>query len=142
MSLSDFAINRDKVDFRGGSLELRGLALEDFSVLLRNHLPEMNALFDMYDNDETRETAISQAGAFALKIIKEAPDMVATMIVLAGDEPAELIDIARKLPLPVQVECVRKIIDLTFEESGGAKKFLDNLMGMIGGLRPQARTEA
>lgn len=142
MSLADFSINKVKVDFRGGSLNMRGLALEDFSVLLRHYLPEMNALFDLYDNKETRDTAISQSGAFALKIVKEAPEMVAQLIVLAGDEPQELIDIARRLPLPVQVECVRNIIDLTFEEAGGAKKFLDSVMGMVATLRPKAKAEA
>lgn len=142
MSLADFSINKVKVDFRGGSLELRGLALEDISVLVRHYLPELNALFDMYDTPETRDTAISQSGAFAIKIIKEAPELVAQLIVLAADEPQEHIDIARRLPLPIQVECVRAVIDLTFEEAGGAKKFLDSLMGMVTNLRPKAKAEA
>jgi hypothetical protein len=36
----------------------------------------------------------------------------------------------------VQVECIRKIIELTFEEAGGAKKFLDSLVGMVKVMGP------
>jgi hypothetical protein len=136
MSLKDFKIASDVVTFRGGSLELRGLSLNDFSVLMRNYLPELNNLFQLYENEATRDNAISQSVKFASTVVQEAPGMVAQMIVLCGDEDTSLLPVAAKLPITVQVECVRKIIELTFEEAGGAKKFLDSLVGMVKTMGP------
>lgn len=141
MSLANIQIPRSEVMFRGESLSFRGLSLNDFSALMRNHMAELSTLFDMYDNAETRDTAISQSANFAIKIVKEAPEMVAQLIVLASDSPQDDLKIAKQFPLPLQVECVRCIINVTFEEAGGAKKFLDSLMGMVTTLRPKAASE-
>lgn len=138
MSLSDFQIHTETVSFRGGSLELRGLSLNDFSTLMRGHLADLNKLFDLYDNPETRETAIGQSAKFAITIVQETPAMVAQLIVLASDSSQDTLHIAERLPLPTQVECVRHVINLTFEEAGGAKKFLDSLMAMVSSLRPKS----
>jgi hypothetical protein len=136
MSLQDFKVPTEEVAFRGGVLVLRGLALNDISTLVRDYLAELNVLFAMYGNEETRETALAESARFAITIIKETPNIVAQMIVLASDEPQEHLHIAARLPLPIQTECVRKIIELTFEEAGGAKKFLDSLVGLVGGMMP------
>jgi hypothetical protein len=136
MSLKDFKIASDVVTFRGGSLELRGLSLNDFSVLMRGYLPELNNLFKLYEDEATRENAISQSVKFATTLVQEAPQMVAQMIVLCGDEDQSLLPVASRLPITVQVECIHKIIELTFEEAGGAKKFLDSLVGMVKVMGP------
>lgn len=136
MSLKDFQIAKDSVTFRGGSLELRGLSLNDFSFLMRDYMSEINNLFKLYDNSSTRESAIAQATQFAVTIVRETPNMVAQAIVLCADEDQAMLPIAAKLPLPMQVECVRKILALTFEEAGGAKNFLDSLVGMVKEVGP------
>jgi hypothetical protein len=136
MSLKDFKIASDVVTFRGGSLELRGLSLNDFSVLMRGYLPELNNLFKLYEDEATRENAISQSVKFATTLVQETPQMVAQMIVLCADEDQSLLSVAARLPITVQVECIRKIIELTFEEAGGAKKFLDSLVGMVKTMGP------
>ena len=141
MSLAHIQIPREEVMFRGEPLSFRGLSLNDFSTLMRGHLADLNKLFDLYDNEETRETAIAQSAKFAITIVQETPAMVAQLIVLASDSPQEEIEIAQQFPLPLQVECVRAIINLTFEEAGGAKKFLDSLMAMVTSLRPKAASE-
>ena len=141
MALHDFTVVSEEVSFRGGRIALRGLALNDVSELVRNHLPELNKLFQLYDKEETREQALAESARFAITIVRETPIMVAKMIALAADEP-QSVDIAGRLPLPVQVECIRKIIDLTFEEAGGAKKFLDSVMSLVGGMIPANLTMA
>jgi hypothetical protein len=141
MALSDFQVARKPVLFRGEPLiEVRGLALNDISFLIRDHLDQLNALFDMYDKPETRESALVESAQFAITLIKQAPDLVAQMIVLAADEQQSMLDVARKLPLPTQVEAVRAIIELTFEEAGGAKKFIDSLMSLVSGVMPMGST--
>jgi len=140
MSLQDFKIHTEEVTFRGGSFALRGLALNDVAALIREHLDELNKLFHLYDNEETRETALAESARFAITIVREAPHLAALMIALAADEP-EAVNVAERLPLPNQVECIRKIIELTFEEAGGAKKFLDSLVDLVGGMTPKVRTD-
>lgn len=134
MSLKDFVIHKEPVTFRGVVLaEVRGLALNDVTILIRGHLNELKKLFDLYDNEATRQTAMSEAARYAITILQEAPELAATMIALACDEPDQVAK-AACLPLPVQVELVRKIIGVTFEEAGGAKKFLDSVVSMASGL--------
>jgi hypothetical protein len=139
MSLKDFIIATEVVAFRGGSIELRGLALNDVTALIRNHLADLNRLFDMYDDEETRASALAEAARFALTLVQESPAVVAKMIALCSDEPEHEATAAR-LPIPVQVEAVRKIIELTFEEAGGAKKFLDSVTSLVKGIMPQSLT--
>lgn len=140
MSLQDFNVVREVVPFQGGSLDVRGLSLNDITFLVRDYLDELNTLFSLYEKEETRETATAQAVTFAIRIVQETPRLVAQLIVLAGDADQSLISKAETLPLPVQIEALRRIIELTFEEAGGAKKFIDSLVGMIASLRPKTAT--
>ena len=136
MSFKDFEIIKEPVMFRGVAVaHVRGLALNDITVLVRGHLVEIDKLIAMFDNDATRETAMTEAARYAIKILQDAPDLAAKMIALASDEPDQADKIA-KLPLPMQVESVRKIINLTFEEFGGAKKFIDSMLDLMGGFMP------
>lgn len=136
MSLKDFKIAREVVTFLGGSLELRGLSLNDVSTLMRGYVGEINNLFKLYEDDATRDLAMTQSVKFATTIVTEAPHLVAQMIVLCNDDDQDCLPIAQRLPIHVQVEAVRKIIEITFEEAGGAKKFLDSLVGMVKTMGP------
>lgn len=135
MSLADFKIGKRPVKFQGGALEFRGICFEDITGLLRNHLDELNNLFAMYDDEEKRATMIASSGEFALRVVRDAPEMVALLIANCADEPGA-IEIARRLPLPVQVDCIKVIFEQTFEESGGAKKFFDSVAGLVRSLAP------
>lgn len=138
MSLQDFVINREDVAFRGGTISVRGLALNDITSLMRNHIDEVSTLFRLYDKEETRETAMAQSAQFAITIIQQTPELVARLIVMASDSAPEDIAKAERLSLSTQVELLRNIIELTFEEAGGAKKFIDGLIKMVAVLRPSA----
>lgn len=140
MTLKDFQIATRSVPFRGGSLEVRGLALNDISHLIREYLAELNTLFDLYSKEESRETANAQSVKFAVTIIQETPNLVAQLIVLATDSTQAELTIAERLPIPVQTEVLRQVIELTFEEAGGAKKFLDSIVGLVTSIRPATKT--
>jgi len=142
MTLKEFQIATRSVSFRGGSLDVRGLALNDISHLIRDYLAELNTLFTLYEKEETRETAAAQSVQFAVTIIRETPNLVAQLIVLATDSTQDELHIAQRLPIPVQTELLRTVIELTFEEAGGAKKFLDSLVELVTNLRPTAKAEA
>lgn len=137
MSLKDFHIHREEVTFVGGTMLLRGLALNDISYLVSGYLPELEKLFKMYDSEEQRATALQESVKFATTVVRESPLLVAQLIALACDEPDQT-EVAGKLPLPVQVEAIRKIFEITFIEAGGAKNFVDNMVALVKANRPKA----
>lgn len=139
MSLADVIIPTREVALGEYRTSVRGISLNDVSALLRDHLAELSSLFDMYDNEETRETAMAASASFAIRLVQEAPDMVATAIVLLTDSPESDLAKARKFPLGWQVELIRVALEVTFEEAGGAKKFLDKMMAMVRSVRPKTK---
>lgn len=146
MSLLNFQIATKKVTFGGGALEFRGLSLNDVSALMGNHLAEIDTLFQMYEKEEQRDTAVQEAVKFATTIVSKSPMIAAKMIALTSvdDDDSQLaakVAVAERLPLPVQVECVRAVFEITFQESGGAKKFLDSVMGAVTRMRATAKQD-
>lgn len=140
MSLAEFVIARKLVSFAGGSFHVKGLSLDDINFLIRDWLPEIDSLFKMYENEDLRETAISESAKFAIGIVQQAPHLVGTLIAV-GAEELDMVDIARRLPIPAQVEAIKAIFELTFEEAGGAKKFLDMILSLVQQVRPKSREE-
>lgn len=130
MSLSDYVPQRVTVPLRGGSLQVRGLALDDVTILLQNHLPDLDTLFDLYQEAQTDHTKVSDTAKYAVQIIKQAPGLVANMIALAADEPDQ-VEKARVLPIAAQQKALMEILRISFEEAGGPKKFFASLMGIL-----------
>lgn len=130
MALSDYVIQTETVPLKGGSLEVRGLGLDDVTVLLRNHMPDLDKLFDLYDETQTDPTKFGETAKYAIKIVSQAPGLVANMIALASDEPDE-VEKCRRLPMAAQVKALTAIIKITFEEAGGPKKFYETLRGIL-----------
>lgn len=117
MALADYQPERATVVYKGKVLVVvRGLCLDDISVLVRAHMTEIRVLYARYQGGGLDPEMI--AG-----IITEAPGIAAHLIALASDEP-EATDTARKLPAPLQVQAVIEILRLTFEDVGGPKAFV------------------
>lgn len=139
MSLADYQPAREKVEFKGGSVFVRGLSLDDLTVLMRNHLSDIDNLMEIYRRDVRDELAVAAAIQYGVSLAREAPGLVAHVISLAADEPDQ-VDRARALPLPIQVEILKHVGRLTFEEVGGAKKFFESLQILIASIRPAIGT--
>lgn len=135
MSLADYKPARESVEFKGGSVSVRGLSLDDMTVLMRNHLADLDRLMEIYRRDVRDELAVAAAIQYGVSLAREAPGLVAHVIALASDEP-DHVDQARMLPLPVQVEILKSVGRMTFEEVGGAKKFLEGLDSLFRQIRP------
>lgn len=133
-SLLDFVIRKEPVSYRGVDVLVRGLALFDITELIRRHLGDMTTVFDAYKKagEDAQKNALADSMVFAVKLVQDVPDLVIAMIIRATDEAEtqELVDHTARLPLDLQVELIRKIIDMTFEEAGGAKKLFDKLKMM------------
>lgn len=142
MSLAHVVIPTREVALGESRVMVRGISLNDISSLLRDHLVELSTLFDLYDDEETRDTAMAAGASFAIKLVQEAPDMAAMCIILLTDSAPEEIEKARKFPLGWQVELIRVALEVTFEEVGGGKKFLDKMMTMVRNVRPKTKSLA
>lgn len=141
MTLAAYQIQKKQVSFMGGSFHVKGLSLDDISILMRDYLADIDLLFKMYEKEEMRESAVAESAKFAIGIVRDAPALVGLLIALSAGEP-DAVDIARQLPIPVQIDVVKAVIELTFEEAGGAKKFLDSVMNLVKKVRPAAASEA
>ena len=143
MSLAAFVPPKSVVSSRGGDVEVRGLTLDDIAVLMRNHLDDVNALVELFERNAgapTTDNLVSQIVTNAVSLIREAPGLVAMMIAMAADEP-DSVDNARAMSMSLQVKVIKAIAELTFEEAGGPKNFIESLMMLLKGMTRPSLTE-
>ena len=140
MSLADYQPIRETVESRKGkfSVSVRGLALDDIVMLFNKNLDDINKLFDIYGKSPVMTEQIGESVQIATRLISEAPDIAARIISLACDEPDQF-EKARKLTIPLQIEIIKKVIELTFYEAGGARNFLASLRQTMGMMIPGLR---
>ena len=133
MSLADYTPLSQSVSLgRGATVSVRGLSIDDIAVLLKDHLSDLDGLFELWERSSDQPLASAR---FVVALTREAPALVATLIALAADEP-DMVAKARRLSLPVQIELLKAVLRLTFEEAGGAKKFVESLNQLLRGMRP------
>lgn len=140
MSLSQFTPETINITAGRGahklSFDVRGLSFTDLSSLIRLHYTDLEALFTIYEQEAAtggiNSTSIAR---YATGLIKDAPGLVSHVIALAADEP-EMAGVASRLPLLAQVDALRAIGKLTFEEVGGLKKLIEMVTDLVTGMRP------
>lgn len=135
MSIHDYQPPTAVVEFKGGSLQVRGLALDDVAVLVRSHLIDLDKLIDIYQNKVSDAAAIASFAQYAIALAKECPGLVANIVALACDDGDNVDMYRQKLSMPIMVRCIEQVIKLTFEEAGGPKKFAESLMQIFRGMR-------
>ena len=114
-------------------LSIRGLSLEDISALVQHHLPDIEALFELFE----RTGSLNDDEGFrniVLAAVNEAPGFVANLIAMAADEP-DAAQNAQQLPGPVQVQALLMIGDLTFKDVGGIKKGMGDIAALLSRLK-------
>lgn len=128
MSLGSYQAPSHEVVLKGGSFHVKGLSLNEVSLLIHHHMPDIEALFDLFMNIEQVSESDFQSVAAAL--VSQAPGFAANVIALAAGEP-DNAKVAATLPFPVQVDIIVKIGDLTFSEVGGVKKCLESIVPLL-----------
>jgi len=134
MSLADYQPETRVVQLKGGSFLVKGLALTEFTTLIRHHLPDIEALFALGSNVLSGKTELTEDDLtkLAVTLSEQAPGFVANLIaVAAGETDEKAIENAGRLPFPVQVKTLVDIADLTFSEVGGVKKALESVAGLL-----------
>jgi hypothetical protein len=140
MTLATYQPHRVSVSFNGGSFQVRGLALDDVAVLMHDHLDQLDELLKMFAEDVDQRVAVAATAQYAIALVRKSPDLVARIIALASDEP-DVEAQARRLPIPVQIDAVKKIIECTFIDAGGAKKFFEDLTTLLTAYRPSSQQQ-
>lgn len=128
MALTDFVLPTEEVSFPGGSFAVRGLSLEDITVLLTTHGPVMEQFFKKYSGSPEESSPME----IGMSLVAQAPTVAAQIIALAADEP-EKADVIRKMNLAVQQKALEKIAKLTFDASGGPGKFVEAVIRLVQG---------
>lgn len=139
MSLADFEIRTEDVMYQGAvATTVRGIALRDITSLLGKHMADLNKMIDLYEREGSSQVTVAKGAEFAMRMVNEVPDLVDGIILAATDETdtPELREKLRVLPIGLMVEVMRKIIELTTEDAGGAKKLLDSLVATVRTMRP------
>ena len=136
MGLSAFTPATETVAFPGGEVAVRGLCLDDLTVLVRRHYDTVSGLFDRYVRDgassavdaaiEQREIDAAQLRGLAFEVMDEAPEMIADVIALAAGEPGAREN-AKTLPVGTQLDLIERVIRLTLEAEGGPEKLVETV---------------
>lgn len=135
MPISDYQPPTAVVEFpKGGSLTLRGLALDDVGVLMRSHLVDLDKIVALFQGAVADDKAVPVLVNQAIAMAKDAPALAANIIALACDD-GDNVPQYRRLSMPLMVQCIKQVIVLTFEEAGGPKKFVESLMEVFRGMR-------
>lgn len=132
MGLKHISIPEALVALPGGdSFAVRGLCFDDLAYLVRRHGAKLKKLFE--DFTERGEVTVEGIAMFALPLLEQAPEIAAELIACASGDKND-VGIAAKLPLPVQLDALEKLADLTFAAEGGPKKVLETVVRMAQGV--------
>lgn len=136
MPLASFVPPKRKIEFEGGDVQVRAVSLQDVSIILDSHQFTIDRIVTMLrsrgDLDFTNAQIITDT---IMEAIRESPLLVANVIALCADEP-EFQREASMLPLPVQIEVLQAIGDITFKDEAAVKKFVADVTKLIQGILP------
>lgn len=139
MALADYTPDTEEVIVHGKgkrkshSFNVRGLSFHDISKIIRVHYHDLDGLFDMYQTASGSDFSAIAAGQFAIKLVSDAPGLVAHIIALAADEEDQL-ETVQKIPALSQFDALKKIAVLTFADVEEAKKMFAQVMAQVGDL--------
>lgn len=138
--LKDCVITRRKITFEGGEFELRGVSLPDISNAIMEHREAVDRVADILrSRTEANDTA--SMIDIMIDVIRESPYLAAFLICSCADEP-DAYSAAFHLPLAVQVEALRAIGDMTFQDAEALKKLIADAKGLLAGIRPPRPVDA
>lgn len=140
-SLSDLRLPTAEVEVPGAgvSLTLRGLSLNDASILMRRHGESLGAVYADSFSEGGEAPSMQE---MAKTLLQTAPLAVAEIIALANDADdlvsgvgsTKARETAARLPGPVQLEALVQIAALTFHSEEGLGKFLETVISGSGML--------
>lgn len=154
MSLNvDFAVERKRVEWDGQfAAEVRGLTPADIMRVIAENPDAADAAMEAIEGDAREALAVDDDSTDALatglqnvaaksfgKILATAPDFVAKIIAAACDSPNDWAVIRDRFVVPLQFECAQEIARLTFIDPPGFRRFVGNVMALVGAFKTDQR---
>lgn len=117
MSWADYQPPTAEVPLGGGATgTVRGLNVDDLSILIANHLEPISHAVALYAKSQKDVYSKANLHAFVISTASQFPGLISEVISLAADEPALK---TRKIAMGVQIAALNEIVRLTLEELGG-----------------------
>jgi hypothetical protein len=135
MGLRSLRLPTETVEVPGSdSFAVRGLSLQDVTVLVRKHGPILTMLFEKFKT-QTGDLSPETVAALGTSLLETAPEVASEIIALAeGSAEAEDVEGAARLPFPVQVDALEKIATLTFTSEAAIKKVVETVIRAATGV--------
>ena len=133
MTLRNITIPKREVLVGSDKFTVSGVSADQVFGLYSRHREDLAVLFDNLSGRSQASDVLSSVEG----IVTQFPIVIAEGIALAsGGRPEtehweEEVAIARSLPLPIQVDALMKIGELTFSPEMPPKKFFALLVGLI-----------
>jgi hypothetical protein len=133
MSLSDFQIETAAIIRGSSSFSVRGLSADDVQAILARVRNSLELIFNLAEKE-----GISSLGnvtqdklrRFLVSAIKEFPIVIAMIIAQATGELDEY-EVAKSLPIQIQIEALEKISALTFGDATNFGAFSGKVQAVI-----------
>lgn len=107
---------------------VRGLGLEDISLLVVNHLDDMMEITTIYIQSQKDVAAVTNLTDMIVMVSKQFPRFVSEVISIVTDTP-ELRE--RKLGVALQMKILSAAMKLTVEDAGGMGNLLATLQDAV-----------
>jgi hypothetical protein len=131
--LAEIVIPTRSIKVGESSFDVQGLSLIILSTLIQDHLEDIDKAFELVatvrDNNTDDTKSFETA---ALSLIRDFPNLVAKLIVLAaGEDSEQAVSNAVSLPAPVQIVALKDIYELTVQDVGGIKKLWTMVQNLL-----------
>lgn len=116
------------------ALTVRGISAEDVMRLVQIHGPAMSKLFNQITSKEVA-IDLDNTARIATVLLNQAPDIVADLLLIATDEMDvnKGFEVAKRLPIPVQLNALEAIAELTFIDGGSVGEMIGTVTKMLAG---------
>jgi hypothetical protein len=132
MALRAYTPEQREIKIKGQVLgEVQGLSLENISVLVHKHLPDLEALYALFDEDVRAAMQTGDMVNVLAPVVTQAPGFVANVIALAANEPDGAPTIQQTWPFSAQLAALVVIFELTFSEIGEVKKVKEFVAALL-----------
>ena len=133
MSLANLQLRTAAVRYNETDITLHGLSANDIAGLILSQLGNIESIFDIVEGagvkkvEDLANVNIAEVGQ---RLLVQMPDFIAHVIAYAAHEPDQWSKVMH-LPAPTQVDCLKKLAGLTFNDEAGFREFVGNVVAAL-----------
>ena len=133
MSLANLQLRTEAVPYNDSEITLHGLSANAIAGLILSQLSNIEEIFNIVEGAGVKSTAdlanvnVAEVGQ---RLLVQMPDFIAHVIAYSAHEPDQWQKVIH-LPAPVQVECLKKLAQLTFNDEAGFREFVGNVVAAL-----------